>query len=250
MGKPLALVNLGWSLELGSRSGQNQSTLPKQKELAEKDNCDYELLPNDATKQYRLLLKLGDDLQAHDGLVEYFAGKTARDSNDANAPLHAITDPGHDGLHLEKIYTHYPGKGHTNLAPVSAMDPETGYPALPATQIDPAQLPTNDTLEKAAQSYVLRRNRLMQVFGAIMDPFRLVHALSLPPWTWEDALKRMTTFFHAGPIAVLGTPPSFNSSKQLERVDELEEKPSKNQSQLALPALPALQTADWAWLQP
>ena len=247
VGKPLALVNMGWSLELSYKSRQNQSTLKDQLKAAEKSNRPLGLLDEDAVAQYEFALKLGDKVQSHDGLVGYFTAKDA-------------IDTGYDDLNLDKIYTHYSDKRYTNLAPPSEtiLGPEKkDWPAFKATWIDPDKIPaTEKSLDDKVRWVQRQRNSKPHVFGAIIDPFRPVHgfsgilplrSLALPTWTWEKAMKRMKTFFRAGPMLVSNTLPAFDTTKELDSVDKLEEKIRDQKSQLPLPAL---QVADWAWLQP
>ena len=242
VGKPLAMVNMGWSLELSTSSLKNQSTLKAQQEAAQKGNRALGLLPDDALAQYRFSLKLGDNVQSHDGLVGYFKAKSEPDQH-------------YDDLDLDTIYTHYSDEEYANLSPVSKTDDETGYPAFKATWIDPCKLDQNKPLQEKAEAYERQRNGKLRVFGAILDPFRPVHGFSgilplrslvLPTWAWESSLKRMTTFFHAGPMLVHNTLPKFDKDRELTRIDKLEEKFDEKSSL----GLPALQIADWAWLQP
>ncbi len=58
-------------------------------------------------------------------------------------------------------------------------------------------------------------------------------------------MKKMTTFFHAGPIMLTGDIPAFDPQKRLDENYDLSKKALAD----AIP-LPSLQIADWNWLQP
>ncbi|OAP61484.1 hypothetical protein AYL99_03687 [Fonsecaea erecta] len=246
VGRPLALVYAGWSLELAADSRKNESTAGGQHP---DKRLPIGLLEGDGDLRYQFPVKLGDKDRQHDGLVGYFE---ARD--DVKRPKQ-----GHgDDFELTKCFTYY---GH-NPAPVYdekskqlLTDVSAKYPTLPATWVDPDKDDDDGgTLQDAARRYEARRAATFVRFAAIIDPFLPVNAyssmlpiksLKLPTWTWEAAFKKMTTFFHAGPVVVLDDVPSFDAAKQLtERYD------LAGADVASAIAMPALQVAEWNWLQP
>lgn len=225
VGKPLALVNMGWSLELDGPALQNQSTKAGQTD------------PELPLENYSFQVKLGDKESEYDGLVGYFDTVTQ----------------GSETLNLNYINTFF-----VSGDPVSANQSlrkldTTTYPKFsPFWQ---APFPSSPPFDKPidAATFDDRRNSRMSVFGAIVDPFTPVHgyssilppvSLSLGPWTWQSAMNTMTAFFHAGPLTIATNDvPAFDRS-QLLTDKKVRDTPARN---LALPSLGA---DEWSWLQP
>ena len=239
IGRPLALVNMGWSLELATDEYQNQSKInvdaPRQS-LLEKN-------PPPADGLYKFPFKLGDMKRSYDGLVGYFKTREPAKQEKDNY------------LKLDRCYTFFGVDDKTPQpagSPLHKIAPEN-YPVLEPYFIDPETHDAHTMEEKRIA--MLAKN----TFGAIVDPFNPVHAytgilpiqpLKLPPWTWQDAMNKMTAFFHIGPL---------NTTKDVpELTKEVREKVLTQKSDLKNPAaivndgigLPAMGSADWAWLQP
>ncbi|KAG8533527.1 uncharacterized protein KY384_001267 [Bacidia gigantensis] len=241
IGRPLALVNMGWSLELSTKPKTIQSTLESQRHSLP----DRSLLPGGSSKYYQWPLKLGDVDMLTDGLVGYFA------SSDSPTPSNE--------LDLTKIYT-YPRRTEQPNArspspPLVPLDQDT-YPKMTAFWLDPNDSGAKylDSIEAGSAKYDEQRQSKMQVFGAIMDPFLPVtgyssilpiRSLKLPTYMWETALQKITNFFHAGPLLVPANVPPFNNDYKL--VDEYILEKIVPGSAVEMPALAA---ADWTWLQP
>ncbi|KAH0538453.1 hypothetical protein FGG08_004951 [Glutinoglossum americanum] len=243
VGKPLALVNAGFSLELAADAKVNQSSQEGQKGRDPDRSILYNgpepTNPKDRDKQYFFSVKLGDEQRTSDGLVGYF------DALPSPAP-------GNE-LNLDTLYTYFhtpsgPPPGPKN--PIHLID-KPPYPIL-----WPFYTPPDD---KDPANYALIRNSQWSVFGTIMDPFLPLSAysgilpiksLSLPSWTWESALNRMTAFFHMGPLIVPTDVPRFEEKNRLKSNYGFVP-PAKDQtvegSEVGMPALPV---ADWCWLQP
>jgi hypothetical protein len=239
IGRPLALVNTGWSLELAINARKTQSTKQEQKDLPQPKN----LLPGtDPDKQYQFPIKLGDKDRAHDGLVAFFEAKQA-------------PQPG-DELDMANLYTDF-AEGSTVLKPKK-------NPKLSAYWVDPTGFLSEDLNDpqkaaEAAVQHAQAHNQGLTVFGAILDPFVAMNAfssilpvqsLTLPSWTWEAALKKMTAFFHFGPLLITDDVPKFDETHRLQRQYFLTP-PDQDQTVKGSPIpLPSLATADWSWLQP
>ncbi|KAF5536848.1 hypothetical protein FNAPI_11622 [Fusarium napiforme] len=234
VGRPLALANMGWSLELGTNSLKNESTLGEQRVKPE-----WGLLPGDGNNRYEFAIKFGDEKNNYDGLVGYF--ETTGNEKDLN---------------LNKIYTYFHTKYDLDDAPLAKIDTKS-YPHLQTFWLNPDKYKpgTVAEVEAKAREYERDRNKEMTVFGAIFDPFAPITGFSsilpmrkllLPSWTWETALKAITTFFHAGPLVLTENVPKFNKEFVL--------KPETYEVGKTLPdaqvRVPALRAADWAWLQP
>ncbi|THC91741.1 hypothetical protein EYZ11_008792 [Aspergillus tanneri] len=234
VGRPLALVNMGWSLELDRPPLTNQSTVT----VGVPSVPDVWLLDpgpeaphRDMVYQFRA--KLGDKDREYDGLVGYFDAK----------PQPGPGDKGHE-LILDNIYTYFAPK--TPMNPLKPLTREN-YPAF-----KPYWVPPTAASPVSPQDYTDRRNQQLQVYGAILDPFTPVHMyssflpaqpLQLAPWTWQDAMNRMTAFFHAGPLTLTADVKPYDASRKL-TTQNMKNVPPDNL------ALPALATGDWNWLQP
>jgi hypothetical protein len=230
VGKPLALVNMGWSLELDGPQLQNQSTsLDTQPDR-------FLLPPEPGGKFYTFQVKLGDKEREYDGLVGYF------DVLEGNPPA------GHE-LDLNHINTYYPTK-RTTLSPLEPITTDT-YPKFTPFWVPP--FPENPPFKHIDPAvYTDRRNQNLQIYGAIMDPFTPIHAyssflpaksLQLSPWTWQEAMDTMTAFFHTGPLTVTGDVLEYNPNLKL-TTESMKDMPANNVS------IPALGVGDWNWLQP
>ena len=261
VGRPLALVNMGWSLELDSEPFSNQSTVEDQSEA---NAPQQRLLIKDPKRPsrplYKFPFKLGDKSRNYDGLVGYFQAKPPpiageeRFDNDLDLS-HIYTylstdeqpwDPGNLAQPLDNEHNLYPVLEPFWLDPKDYLR-KTAGPSLPEQQA--AYENTSRAFEKARNDAFVPN-----VFGAILDPFAPVtcfssilpvRSLQLPTWTWQTAFKTMTTFFHAGPLLSTDAVPPLSSDKLLAPgYDLLASEPANKLT------LPALQAADWNWLMP
>ncbi|GIK00102.1 hypothetical protein Aspvir_004117 [Aspergillus viridinutans] len=238
-GKPLALVNIGVSLELATDPLENQATTnttPPEKELL----------------AYQFSVKLGDADRVYDGLVGFYdaAGNTFNSHDETwSGPA-----PGFEA-DFSTLYTYFPS------GPSTARIDDATTPRW--LTLSPYKLP--NTLDPAAMHG--QRMGAMKVVTAITDPFTAIHAysgilpiasLQLPPWSVQLALQRMTTFFSLGPL-VITSPSLHDSYRTARKLDQ--SAPPVPQSQIpagshgtAPPGtgipIPAIQSADWRWLQP
>ncbi|KAG5659120.1 hypothetical protein KAF25_000322 [Fusarium avenaceum] len=230
VGKPLALVNTGWSVELSGPPLEIQSTLSKvtdpERTLLKPSD------PDSKTPFYELQLRLGNEEAGYDGLVGYFD----------------TTTPGSDQLNYDQIKTFFfPDAEPTE--PLIGLNTEQ-YPVFEPFW----QPPFSDSppvIDPVA--FEDQRNSRMSIFGAILDPFTPVHAYSsflpaaellLPPWTWQKAMDTMTAFFHAGPLTMpVGDVPGYLESEKLT---------SQNARDVPMRTLllPSLGGGDWSWFQP
>lgn len=155
VGKPLALVNIGWCLELAEDAYVNQSTLNDAKPP-------LWLLPDprDAQRElYSSPFKLGDRERSFDGLVGYF--KTLEKQDDGN------------DLVLDQCYTYYGIKNEEILAtgsPLVQIDKDN-FPTLYPYFVNPKD---SSTLIESQRNSKLSPN----TFGTMIDPFTAVHAYS------------------------------------------------------------------------
>ncbi|KAK4107378.1 hypothetical protein N656DRAFT_785388 [Canariomyces notabilis] len=247
VGRPMALVNAAWSLELATDARKDQSALDGHEHKKQETSL---LDGGDGKTVYKFPLKIGDQSRAHDGFVGYFLAKED-------------PKPG-DELDLDTAYTYYPdpapGAG-TSTQPIGPGN----YPHLSAFWLKPDDYtpPKAKDPSLAARYHTRDWNSHLSVFGLLIDPFVPVTSftggllptgsLPLPPWTWQGALARMTAFFHAGPLVVVGDVQKYwnaDPSKVLKSQYTLDP-PDKDQTvKESKVGIPGLAVANWAWLQP
>lgn len=232
VGKPLALVNVGLSLELAVDALVDQAVFDVQEPP-------LWLLPGINRKTYGFHVKLGDKDRTYDGLVGYF--------DTLKKPV-----PGNE-LDLSKLYTYFstlPPPAGSPVHPITAAD----YPVFNPFWVAPDGIASGTITDPAL--IVAARNSSLTAFGAIVDPFTPIHGyssflppttLTLPSWTWQSAMNRMTAFFHMGPLMLTTDVPGYESKYRLKPDYDL--KTATVVPGSAVP-IPALGVADWSWLQP
>jgi hypothetical protein len=248
IGKPLALVKAGFSLELATDQLFNTSQIDPAKPPSQPP---VPLLASSTTptNHYSFQMQLGDASRVYDGLVAYF--------------LPAQQPKVGDALDLGTMYTHFkpnPGAGvppTPNLTKIA----EPNYQVISPFWVDPM---AKDILAAPSPGalYASKRTAQLQasgaIVGALVDPFVPLHAytgilptaaLGVPAWSWQQALSRMTAFFHMGPLIATTDVPAFCPKKALgpESYDVADPKAVLADSGLGIPAM---QAGEWAWLQP
>lgn len=201
VGKPLALVNVGWSLELAQPPLQAQQTMgptPGQAGIpTEEENM----------KNYNFRVKLGDNERPYDGLLGYFdaANKDLVDGSISPPKF----KPGETDF--KNLHTYYaPGMneyGDQDTPIVSAGDGDPRQPLIPSLypELIPYFLdPNPDKPYSDPQGYAVFRDSKMMVKLCIIDPYTPLHAytdilpiksLQLSSWTVQAAFKNMSEFF-------------------------------------------------------
>lgn len=269
VGKPLALVNTGWSLELDSQPLANQSTNSK-KPFPERS------LLQGKTKtapHYTLQVKLGDKEREYDGLVGYFdalspaVGAAPVDPPPSITEVKAPAAPkpkvaieqGQE-FNLESIRTYFAPKDDSQ-AHLSLIDGTADYPKFKPFWVAPFFEPDDVALQipvekrepiRTPARYADLRNQKLQVYSAIVDPFTPIHAylsflpaqsLLLPSWTWQEAMNTMTAFFHVGPVHLTQ---DVGVRQGVLTTDNWRDEPARV---LPIPSL-AGTAGDWSWFQP
>ncbi|KAK6347972.1 hypothetical protein TWF718_005792 [Orbilia javanica] len=229
-GRPLALANMGWSLELDGPPLLNQSTAAEVSK------------PNKALLDYSFQVKLGDGEREYDGLVGYFDAE--RNPSSGNE------------LNLNYINTYFGGGDDPTKVPKNLhmlSSDSYPYPSFKPFWVPP--FPESAPYDKnviTEEQYAEERYKNLRVFGAILDPFTAVHgyssilpacSLKLPTWTWQEPMNNMTAFFHAGPLTLTKDAPLYRKENKL-TTENMKNDPAANLS------LPALTVGDWNWLQP
>lgn len=220
VGKPLALVNIGYSLELSGPEPKNWSTVITQP-------ADMGFLQDPANpnkKLYTFDYKLGDVERTFDGLVGYFKTRPAKSS----------TVPGlQSDYDLENLFTFFTDGMAPTGDPRKQLDDDTNphfekltpyWTGLPdTTKMNPTKQADRDSL---ANSIATSHRSQMTIFGAICDPFLPIHAysgilpnvaLKLPSWTVDTAMSQMTAFWHSGPLVVTrDVPAAYDTNKPVD----------------------------------
>lgn len=249
IGKPMALVNMGWSVELAAAPYSNESSLSKRAPghgLAKIQG---------GPSQYDFKMKLGDKDRAFDGLIGYFETQSSPTLDSQ--------------LQLGQIFTHYTELPSGAMSSTTTGSPvhdfrtaikNSTYPPLHAEYIDPNPDvdPKDSTTVMTPARYEDKMNQLLSVFGALVDPFTATHgytgvlpiqSLLLPSWTWQEAMKRMTGFFHIGPLIVTEDVPQYSPEFKLTQDYNLATQEAKTFPAAKI-GIPAVALADWSWLQP
>ena len=216
VGRPLALVNAGWSLELADAESQNWSTsnltkpdrtlLDPNPDL-DPDNLTGSALPVGNAAGYTFKIKLGDAERSFDGLVGAFP------ASDPSNPSQK------SDIQLNKLYTEF-------MRSFPTPDPRSPKPTTdPRISLTPSTTPLLLTPYHLTATSKGTHDSRLQVFGLLIDPFYPVHAyssilpnkaLKLPDWCVENALKRMTAFWQVGPLLVTHDVAAYDSSRKVD----------------------------------
>lgn len=220
VGKPLALVNVGYSLELSGPEPKNWSTV----NILPADMGFLKDPTNTKKGFYTFDYKLGDVERTFDGLVGYF--KTKPTKNNAVPGLQSDYD-------LDNLYTFFTDGMAPKGDPRKQLDDDVSphfenltpyWTGLPdTTTLKPTDPSSRDNF---AKTLATSHQSMMTIFGAICDPFLPIHAysgilpnmpLKLPSWTVEQAMAQMTAFWHSGPLIVTqDVPAAYNISTPLD----------------------------------
>ncbi|KAF8806759.1 hypothetical protein BYT27DRAFT_7166923 [Phlegmacium glaucopus] len=227
-GKPFALVSAGVSLELSHPPYVNQSTSAPSNAPAEP-----------GLESYGFQIKFGDRDRTFDGLLGYFKA-------DQSSPTK---------FDLEDFYTYFPSDDDDGLT--QPIDPYS-YPTLTPYYNEPGSGSGDSYTVKNPQTILKESTDRLTVFGMLVDPFTVVHAytsfqpvqvLRLPEWALEQSLKKITAFFHLGPIIMPHDVPLYDARRRLASGSSLNNIPDAQADAPGF-SIPAVGIADWAWLQP
>lgn len=179
VGKPLALTNVGLSLELATEPLRSQVTLKP--ELDEPDEA-HTLL------SYEFPIKIGDAERPYDGVVGYFDTNNDRTGSASNGS----TD-------WTRLNTYFVSRQATIPTgdPRVLIEPST-FPKLSPYYVEP-------NIDQVDNSFLATHAAHFMVKTVIVDPYTPLHvyspilpitSLQLPAWTVQSALQRMSACFH------------------------------------------------------
>lgn len=225
VGKPLALVNVGWWLELSSPAYKPQNTLG--------------MLPADPDAElasYKFPVKIGDYERPFDGIVGYFNTDNVKDGS---------TD-------WTEFYTYFP----SSKTDASIEIVPQNFPEMQPRYIDP--VPTNNGIFNVIgdsrdqtfhplpyKSYIEARTAQYQITTCLIDPYAALHAyspilpiksLQLPAWTIQKAFAQMTAFFRLGPYcSTQDVPTTYDEARPLNPDTWYKTQTAQNQASSDLP---------------
>lgn len=230
VGRPLALVNTGWSIELANPPQVNQSSI-------------LTTPPGQNIVDCKFQVQFGDKERAFDGMVGFF---------DAGIGNRAQLD-------FSTIFTYYPSSATftantttgVNKPPVTTNLTIDKYPKLQPFYI--SSLDASD-----ASKYQNTWTNKLHILGMLMDPFLAIHAystvlpmasLKLPSWAIDAAVQKMSLFFKLGPLIIPEDVPSaYDSSLALKDGVDIAEFPVPAAPTIPIPISGTAQ--DWNYLQP
>jgi hypothetical protein len=222
IGKPFALVNIGWSLELAAPALTSQNT------LGNPADDPYSTLHN-----YSFSLKIGDINRTYDGVVGFWSSDNSSDSSATafqtfNTYFIAswATLPPSTTIFLPdgKTYLTLPDETLTSLSTklsIPAATLQTLNLRIPLTVPDfpiiksgnflplsPYYIPST-TFTKPNTDYLTARTREYSVTTLLVDPYTSIHGyspilptkkLTIPAFVIQTAFDKMHAFFHLGPV--------------------------------------------------
>jgi hypothetical protein len=227
VGKPLALVNVGWSVELA------QPPLAPQFDslTARPDDWRGEL------EAYGFKLKVGDAARNFDGVVGYYLSSNAA-APGAAAPG-ARPDP-QPVTEWDTLYTYFPPQAAQKG--FAGIGSET-YPVLNPYYLHPEP--------EATANMVEAKNRKYLVTSLLVDPYTPLHgyspilptrSLKIPDWAVKTAMDKMHAFFHLGPSLVAVDVPGTYADANATNPD------GSIANSVGLPVSGT--KGAWTWLQP
>ena len=268
VGRPMALVNIGLSLELATPVMQTQSYADLNKAI------------EIALDEYKFEVLLGDRNNLHDGLVGYFVPPPPPDCPcPCPCPYHPLpqepspeagqtdfepTTPSEDPVAGKRpdpscIYTEfgYPGR---NVVDTATAKPDTfASPSSSKVYLSPIHVDPSDAAhahDPASYTRALHNHRDTCILGAIIDPFQPVHlatgilpssTLSLPSWVVGRTLKGLRLLFRGGPLL---TRSDLEGADEPSGGGEAYARPPANQTRHEAHIPPITDGGSWGWLQP
>jgi len=232
VGKPLALVNIGFSLELAIPALTAQNTLGN-----------IPTNEQDELSSYQFPIKIGDADRPFDGVVGYF---------DTDNVTNGQTN-------WNKTHTYFADPAN----PEFEMITPDNFMRLSPNYVDPVTLKATGS-DTTFQTYRQARTAQYKITTMLIDPYTPIHAyspilpitsLTLPPWTIQQAMTRMTAFLRLGPSLVsVDVPQNYDDTRKVD--PQSWTTPLPDGAGTNSPAMPAVRLPVsgkkglWRWLQP
>jgi hypothetical protein len=261
IGRPMALVNIGMSLELATPAMQTQSYADLRKRAA---------LGSDeiSLDEYQFEVLLGDKTNLNDGLVGYFVPQANPDKT-TGPGLPAATTKRPD---LNCLYTPfgYPsrndlGAGSTTGSTPPAKPNTFAPPSSHRLFLSPHHVAASAHPDPAAYSRAMCNHPAALVISCLIDPSQPVRiatgiqptaSLALPRWVVSRTLARLRLLFRGGPMLIRGDlADEDNWARPLNETErfapgivpltEAAPAPTRGGADAKKPAV-----GGWGWLQP
>jgi hypothetical protein len=193
VGKPLALTNAGFSLELAIAPLQSQVTVP----LEHQGPSEADILFS-----YKFPMKIGDADRPFDGVVGYF---------DTDNMTTGSTD-------WTKLHTYFGVNPRPTLPP--AGDPRVliepaDFPTLSPYYVEPDGPLKDDSFSATHATHLMVKTVIVDPYTPlhIYGPILPITALQLPAWTVQAALQQMSALLSCPSLHFL---PQFMYSDQVD----------------------------------
>ncbi|KAL8901692.1 MAG: hypothetical protein Q9207_005078 [Kuettlingeria erythrocarpa] len=232
VGKPLALVEVGFSLELAHAPLRSQIVPSPPEPLSPAVPTEPERLLS-----YKFPIKIGDADRPFDGVVGFF------DNTDG------VTD-------WEKLHTYF-----TSSSSTEEVDPRVPILSENFDTLSPSYTAPDKFTSSA--DYVAAKAEKLLVKTMLIDPYTPLHvytpilpitSLQLPAWTVQRALEKMSAFFRLGPVLLTkDVPARYDVSNPLDTETWMEKQRERTidpaTSKIRLP-IGGGKKGIWEWLQP
>ena len=224
LGRPIALVTFGVSMQLQDRPRKNLSTIVP---------SDSGVRTLSLTQDYTFQWKLGDKDNVFDGLYGYFPNQQGGASN---------RPPSYD---FSKFYSYHDTANPARQPPYFSVTP---------FWTDASNLTPNGQ----GMSPWMQAGQKYRCFAGLVDPFVPVHIytallpvklLQLSQSAISRSLGRIRSFFKTGPIISPTLLPPFDRSQTVAQDIVLGDS-ADLPSTTGTVQIPAANLADWLWLQP
>jgi hypothetical protein len=216
VGKPLALANIGYSLELAEPPFEPQNTLPPGDSI-------QRINPDETLDKYKFELKIGDYSRPFDGLVAYFDMQESPRTPSSNPDIPLTTEQ----INLETIHTYFLSRDASSHLPSNSdkrvpiglsrtgTQLPSSYPTVTPYHIDPlpnwSSQPPQSDIRNPYPDFLAEHHKRLYIKSVLIDPYTPIHiyspilpvkSLQLPAWTVQAACRKMTAFFHLGPMLI------------------------------------------------
>ncbi|EMD00389.1 hypothetical protein BAUCODRAFT_144067 [Baudoinia panamericana UAMH 10762] len=246
VGKPLALVNVGWSLELAQPPLWPQYTPHEPPDLAT-----LRQKAADEMGKYRFKVKIGDRDRPFDGVVVYWDSQNQEALDNRHGPGSTVFDT----FYCFPRPSTPPEPADTPGYPRTFIDPDN-FPKLQPYFLDP------DAAVADSTDFLTAHASHLMIKTLLIDPYAPIHLysgilpikrLQLPGWVLSEPTKNMTAFFSMGPLLMTkDVPKKWNQAKKATPTSWLSSQGTdiKDAGKPDIQLTVAGTKGQWRWLQP